>query len=71
MQRCTSALDPLSVKKGMDNDDDFYNEVNAAGKIVASYHIWHHMSIYPPFNASEGWKKFDLQEKEIASGKCS
>lgn len=55
-------------KKGMDNDDDYYDEVSPSGEIVAKYHVWHHMSIYPPFHTSEGWNKFDLQGKKIASG---
>lgn len=57
-------------RKGMDNDDDYYDEVNPQGEVVAKYYIWHHMSIYPPQHTSEGWKKFDLQGNEIASGKC-
>jgi hypothetical protein len=37
-----------SQKKGMDNDDDYYNEVNPNGEVVATYHIWHYMQISPP-----------------------
>ena len=37
-----------SQRKGMDNDDDYYNEVNSNGEVVAWYHVWHHMEIYPP-----------------------
>lgn len=55
-------------RKGMDNDDDYYDEVNQMGDIVAKYHVWHHMSIYPPQKVHEGWKKFDLQGNIIASG---
>jgi hypothetical protein len=57
-----------SQRKGMDNDDDHYNEVNPNGEVVARYHVWHHMDIYPPQNVSEGWKKFDLQGNEVAGG---
>lgn len=57
-----------SQKKGMDNDDDYYNEVNPNGEVVARYHIWHYMQISPPLVISEGWKKFDLQGNEIAQG---
>lgn len=55
-------------RKGMDNDDDYYDEINQAGEIVAKYHVWHHMSIYPPQKANEGWQKFDIQGNVIASG---
>lgn len=37
-----------SRRKGMDNDDDYYDELNPNGETVAKYHVWHHMSIYPP-----------------------
>lgn len=57
-----------SVKKGMDNDDDYYDEVDPNGTVVATYHVWHHMSTYPPFNASEGWEKYSLEGEVIARG---
>lgn len=57
-----------SERKGMDKDDDYYDEVNQNGETVAKYHVWHHMSIYPPQKVSEGWKKFDLEENLVASG---
>lgn len=57
-----------SQRKGMDNDDNYYDEINRGGEIVAKYHVWHHMSIYPPQKVNEGWKKFDLQGNVIASG---
>ncbi len=57
-------------RKGMDNDYDHYNEVNPNGEVVAMYHVWHHMEIYPPQNVSEGWKKFDLKGNEVAQGTC-
>ena len=59
-----------SQRKGMDNDDDYYDEVTPSGEVVAKYHTWHHMSIYPPQNVNEGWKKFDLEGNEVASGSC-
>jgi hypothetical protein len=57
-------------KKGMDNDDDYYDEVNPAGELVATYHIWHHMNVYPPQSTNEGWAKFDVAGLRIDSGKC-
>lgn len=60
-----------SSKKGMDNDDDYYHEVNADGEAVYKYHIWHHMSKYPPFKADEGWAKYDMSGNKIDSGKVS
>ncbi|MCS4307129.1 hypothetical protein M2404_001456 [Rheinheimera pacifica] len=56
-------------RKGMDNDDDYFNEVDPEGNVVAKYYTWHHMSIYPPQTVhSEGWIKYDLEGKKIASG---
>ncbi len=57
-----------SQRRGMDNDDDYYDELSPNGEVVAKYHVWHHMSIYPPQKANEGWKKLDLQGNVIASG---
>jgi hypothetical protein len=57
-------------KRGMDNDDDYYDEVTSTGEVVAKYHVWHHMSIYPPQNSDEGWDKFDSSGNKLASGKC-
>ncbi|MBB1320594.1 hypothetical protein [Shewanella sp. SR43-8] len=59
-----------SQRKGMDNDDDYYDEVTPDGDVVAKYHTWHHMSIYPPQRVSEGWEKLDLDGKKIDSGSC-
>lgn len=58
-----------SQRKGMDNDDDYFNEVTPNGDIVAKYHTWHHMSIYPPQKTDQGWVKSDLEGNRIASGK--
>jgi hypothetical protein len=55
--------------KGQDKDDDFYEERTPTGDVVAKYHVWHHMSIYPPFGTSEGWKKFNSLGEVVASGK--
>lgn len=55
-------------KKGMDNDDDYYHEVNARGEVVAKYHVWHHLNIYPPQKVDEGWVKFDAEGKLISKG---
>ncbi|MGB4061286.1 MAG: hypothetical protein WBK26_13850 [Burkholderiaceae bacterium] len=57
-------------KRGTDNDDDYYEEIAPSGEVVARYHVWHHMSIYPPQNSDEGWDKFDFSGSKIASGKC-
>jgi len=59
-------------KKGMDNDDDYFNEVDQEGNVVAKYYTWHHMSIYPPQKVeSQGWIKYDLNDNIIASGSRS
>ena len=59
-------------KKGMDNDDDYFDEVDAEGNVIAKYYTWHHMSIYPPQTVdSQGWKKYDLEDNLIASGSRS
>jgi hypothetical protein len=56
-------------RKGMDKDDDYFDEVNPEGDVIAKYYTWHHMSIYPPQKIiSEGWIKFDLEDNKIASG---
>jgi hypothetical protein len=56
-------------RKGMDNDDDYFDEVNPEGDVVAKYYTWHHLSIYPPQKVdSEGWIKYDLEDNNIASG---
>lgn len=55
-------------KKGMDNDDNYFNEVDPEGNIVAKYYTWHHMNIYPPQNENEGWIKYSPEGNEIASG---
>lgn len=55
-------------RKGMDNDDDFYDEVGPSGEVVAKYHVWHHLNIYPPQNVSEGWEKRDLNGNVVAKG---
>lgn len=57
-----------SQRKGMDNDNDYYDEINQIGEKVAEYHVWHHMSIHPPQKVKDGWEKFDLQGNVIDSG---
>ncbi len=57
-----------SQRKGMDNDDDYYDEVTPDGNVVAKYHTWHHMSIYPPQNVDQGWVKYNLNGEKIDSG---
>jgi len=55
--------------RGMDNDDQFYDEVNPNNAVVARYHVWNHMQIYPPQKTDQGWKKTDLAGKVIGEGK--
>ncbi|GHU28548.1 hypothetical protein AGMMS50256_11070 [Betaproteobacteria bacterium] len=57
-------------KHGMDNDDEYWDEVTSSGEVVAKYHIWYYMNIYPPQKSDEGWEKFDLAGNKISSGKC-
>ncbi|MND29744.1 hypothetical protein D3C80_202580 [compost metagenome] len=58
-------------RKGMDNDDDYYDEVTADGKVVARYHTWHHLNIYPPQRVNQGWIKYDLDNNKVDSGSRS
>lgn len=60
-----------SQRKGMDNDDDYYDEVSPDGEKIAKYHTWHHMSIYPPQKVNQGWVKYDLEGNRIDSGSRS
>jgi len=54
----------------MDNDDDdYFDEVAPDGTVVPRYYVWHHLSNFPPFPVSEGWKKYDPSGVEIASAK--
>jgi len=55
-------------RKGRDDDDDYYDEINEKGEVVAKYHVWHHMSIYPPQKVDEGWKKFDVNGEVVDWG---
>jgi hypothetical protein len=57
------------ASKGQDKDDDYYEELTPDGTVVAQYHVFHHMSMYPPFQANSGWKKLSLAGAVIASGK--
>lgn len=59
------------ASKGHDKDDDYYEELAPDGTVVAKYHVFHHMSMYPPFQANAGWKKFAPDGAVIASGKKS
>ena len=56
-------------RHGMDNDDDYYEEVDPAGNVVATFHVWHHMDTHPPQSSSAGWTKFDVNGVEVASGR--
>lgn len=57
------------ASKGQDKDDDYYDEISPGGEVIARYHVFHHMSMYPPFQANSGWKKFNLAGAVIANGK--
>jgi hypothetical protein len=56
-------------RKGMDNDDEYYDELSLDGDLVAKYHVWHHASIYPPQRVDQGWRKTSPDGKLIATGK--
>ena len=56
-------------RKGMDNDDEYYDELSQDGSIAAKYHVWHYMSIYPPQKVDQGWRKTSVDGKLIAAGK--
>ncbi len=57
-----------NIRNGIDSEDDFYDEIGQNGEAVAKYHVWSHIRINPPKKVNEGWKKFDLQGNELASG---
>ncbi|PRA53214.1 MULTISPECIES: hypothetical protein [Pseudomonas] len=47
-----AGLEWKGARKGRDTDIYFYNELNAAGEVVASYEVTDSMSTYPPFSSS-------------------
>lgn len=55
-------------RKGRDDDNDYYDEINEEGTVVAKYHVWHHMNIYPPQKVDKGWKKFDVNGEVVDWG---
>lgn len=55
-------------RKGMDNDDKYYDELASDGAVVAKYHVWHHLNIYPPQRVDEGWQKTAPDGKVVANG---
>ncbi len=57
------------TKGGRDDDDEYYDEISPDGNIVAKYHCWHRMSIYPPQNTDQGWRKTSTEGELIATGK--
>ena len=57
-----------SEKHGKDKEDEYYNEVDSIDVVVAKYHVWDHMNIYPPQRTSQGWRKTDLAGTIIAEG---
>lgn len=44
-------------RKGRDTDIDYYDEINEAGKVIASYEVRDSMSIYPPQNSTLTFKR--------------
>ena len=44
-------------RKGRDTDIDYYDELNEAGQVLASYEVRDSMSIYPPQNSTLTFKK--------------
>jgi hypothetical protein len=59
------------TKRGRDDDDEYYDEISSDGTVVAKYHVWHHMSIYPPQETDQGWSKTSTEGDLIATGKKS
>jgi hypothetical protein len=57
-----------TMRHGVDKSDDYYNEVTSDGAIVAKYHSWCYVNMYPPQNSKEGWIKYNLHDEQIASG---
>ena len=49
-----------SEKHGRDDDDFYFEERNAEDVIVATYHAWNYMSIYPPQKTKIGYKKYNI-----------
>ena len=43
-------------RKGRDTDIDYYDELNEAGQVLASYEVRDSMSIYPPQNSTLTFK---------------
>jgi hypothetical protein len=44
-------------RKGRDTDIDYYDELNGAGEVIASYEVRDSMSIYPPQSTTLTFKK--------------
>ena len=44
-------LEWKGARKGQDTDVYYYDEVNEAGEVVASYEVTDSMSTYPPFQS--------------------
>lgn len=40
------------ASKGIDNDNDYFDEIARDGTVVARYYVWHHLSTSPPFPVS-------------------
>jgi len=43
-------MEAKGSRKGQDTDIYWYDELNTAGEVVASYEVTDSMSVYPPFN---------------------
>jgi hypothetical protein len=50
-------------------EDWYFDEINSNGSIVAKYHVWDYVDIYPPHKADRSWEKTDLIGNVIAHGK--
>lgn len=58
------------ARKGVDRDDDYFIEKGPDGNIIATYHTFHSMNIYPPHQVYEqGWVKYDAENKRVDSGR--
>lgn len=45
-------MEAKGSRKGRDTDIYWYDELNSAGEVVASYEVNDSMSVYPPFGRS-------------------
>ena len=56
------------VKHGVHMDDVYYTEYNRNNEVIATYHVFHHMSSDTPnIVYKQGWVKYDLSNAEVES----